>query len=861
HFTLVMNMGAAMFTSVAQVVLLCSRILQACPTEQISLHNDWGCPSESLSRELLSDSAFASSAIWGTYLKDAGIASFEFTGNGVAIQPVNDGDDTPWHVQLTQPVTLDQGGEDPAFYSLCVQASSSQAGMLQFAVDADGALNFAVAGGGVRSQMTLSGDSARAQCFNFRLGPSEFKYVGRVALDLGAFAANGEICQVSLKRCGVQPQVGGLSPVRRCHLAPLEGSGCSLLEVKTGAEFQLNQYGQETTGKRACLQHTRSLKGDTFVFAVGQCEIWKCGRKDALLQSATGAGDKDVFSELCEYDEPMGGRQGLERRAPVYIQLWEWNFDDIAKECTRYLGPNGIDAVQISPVTEHILGSQWYTKYQPVGFGLNSRSGSAEQLKNMIATCRRAGVQVMVDVILNHIAAPCSAALSAGYAAVMPCVGWAGSNYGNRRINSEDGWKGPEMFHNIAGNLMGNCPVEEPSFTCPQSEPAGDCSLCDFKGLPDWNTALQSTRDTLGKHLTELHDLGVTMLRLDAASYVSTEDLAAIVNQLPWDLVHQEWWGGVPAEARMHAVGHFRDQKYGLKIANALGVGDAKYMAELLNISAGLDGIPPERAVYPLTFHDARTFEADRFVPTFKNGLEFHQQQKFLLAWPEAVAVRLFGGYTFSDMDAGPPGSCGNGQCQPFPVFLFEDEEPRCMPTPKESPLSFEEGQYQGWVCEHRWEGVAGLVNFRKACRGLPITETWSDVGHFAFRAGEGCFAALVRGHNTRWPNYWGDLGDWRLAGLVTGLPPGRYCDLASLGTQKCWDRQRCPREVLIGEDGTVVMGTVPAGDLLAIHIGERLSDSTEPFDCTKSEAEDELSRSNLDQVAWIALLLLRFLF
>ena len=42
-----------------------------------------------------------------------------------------------------------------------------------------------------------------------------------------------------------------------------------------------------------------------------------------------------------------------------------------------------------------------------------------------------------MDVILNHIAAPCSAALSAGYAAVMPCVGWAGSNYGNRRINSE----------------------------------------------------------------------------------------------------------------------------------------------------------------------------------------------------------------------------------------------------------------------------------------------------------------------------------------------------------------------------------------------------------------------------------------
>ena len=28
---------------------------------------------------------------------------------------------------------------------------------------------------------------------------------------------------------------------------------------------------------------------------------------------------------------------------------------------------------------------------------------------------------------------------------------------------------------------------------------------------------------------------------------------------------------------------------------------------------------------------EIRTYEADRFVPTYKNGLEFHQQQKFLL--------------------------------------------------------------------------------------------------------------------------------------------------------------------------------------------------------------------------------------
>ena len=31
----------------------------------------------------------------------------------------------------------------------------------------------------------------------------------------------------------------------------------------------------------------------------------------------------------------------------------EWNYEDVAKECTEYLAPNGFDAVQVAPVTEH----------------------------------------------------------------------------------------------------------------------------------------------------------------------------------------------------------------------------------------------------------------------------------------------------------------------------------------------------------------------------------------------------------------------------------------------------------------------------------------------------------------------------
>lgn len=43
-------------------------------------------------------------------------------------------------------------------------------------------------------------------------------------------------------------------------------------------------------------------------------------------KSASSICWQDVFSELCEYDEPMGGRQGLERRRALGVQAEEFVF-------------------------------------------------------------------------------------------------------------------------------------------------------------------------------------------------------------------------------------------------------------------------------------------------------------------------------------------------------------------------------------------------------------------------------------------------------------------------------------------------------------------------------------------------------
>ncbi len=44
------------------------------------------------------------------------------------------------------------------------------------------------------------------------------------------------------------------------------------------------------------------------------------------------------------------------------VQLFEWSWADVAEECETFLGPKGYKAVQISPPSEHIQGSYWWTR-------------------------------------------------------------------------------------------------------------------------------------------------------------------------------------------------------------------------------------------------------------------------------------------------------------------------------------------------------------------------------------------------------------------------------------------------------------------------------------------------------------------
>uniref|UniRef100_A0AAY4D6C9 alpha-amylase n=1 Tax=Denticeps clupeoides TaxID=299321 RepID=A0AAY4D6C9_9TELE len=89
------------------------------------------------------------------------------------------------------------------------------------------------------------------------------------------------------------------------------------------------------------------------------------------------------------------------------VHLFEWRWLDIAEECERYLAPCGFDAVQISPPNESIVVEEphrpWWERYQPISYKLCSRSGTEQELRDMISRCN--SVKIYADVVINHMCA------------------------------------------------------------------------------------------------------------------------------------------------------------------------------------------------------------------------------------------------------------------------------------------------------------------------------------------------------------------------------------------------------------------------------------------------------------------------
>ncbi|MEO0604440.1 MAG: alpha-amylase family protein [Myxococcota bacterium] len=412
-----------------------------------------------------------------------------------------------------------------------------------------------------------------------------------------------------------------------------------------------------------------------------------------------------------------------ETRSDVVVHLFEWPFADVGRECERVLGPAGVGGVQVSPPQEHILldSAPWWERYQPVSYTLEGRLGSRRDFARMVRRCRSAGVEVVVDVVLNH-----TTALPAG-------EGSAGTPFERYRI--------PGVY-------------EDADFhTC--RRPIHDWLSrhemwnCELFGLPDLATEAEPVRERLASHLGDLWTLGVRGLRVDSAKHMPPDDLRAILGKVDGtfhDTLLEVIDGGAIAASEYYGLGRVTDFAFGMQVSHAVRRGD---LASLRTLGRGL--LPPDQAFVFVDNHDTQRHSGSDRPLTFTDGRRHTLAVAFMLAWSPSKP-RVMSSYAFVNRDAGVPVDARGRNAAAL------DAQGRCRAP---------------FVCEHRRPAVQGLVDFRAWVGDAPVTHWWNEGHeHIAFSRGDRGFVAFnANPHRSL------------RARIPTGLPAGRYCDVTRADT------------------------------------------------------------------------------
>ncbi|MBC7976944.1 MAG: hypothetical protein H7138_18365, partial [Myxococcales bacterium] len=310
----------------------------------------------------------------------------------------------------------------------------------------------------------------------------------------------------------------------------------------------------------------------------------------------------------------------------AFVQLFEWKWTDVARECETYLGPKGFTAAQISPPNEHAwipsgdgAPFPWWMRYQPVSYSLDrSRSGTRAEFANMVSRCTAAGVAIYADVVINHMASGSGSTSSAG------ASGWGGRSY--PRVPY-----GPNDFHASCGIT--------------NYQDAGNVQNCELAGLQDLNTSAAYVRGKIADYLVDLANLGVRGFRVDAAKHLSPGVLGAIFGAVNARVAARPFWFLEVIGAAGEAVQP--SQYFGLSDGQATVTefafgpqlfgkfaGGGK-LADLRTFGETWGLLPSARAVAFTDNHDKqRGHGGGGNYLTYHQGATYDLANVFMLAWP-----------------------------------------------------------------------------------------------------------------------------------------------------------------------------------------------------------------------------------
>lgn len=518
------------------------------------------------------------------------------------------------------------------------------------------------------------------------------------------------------------------------------------------------------------------------------------------------------------------------RRAPasdVTVMAFQQSWNTVAAECTNIYGPSGVRYVQISPPSESVVGTEWWTAYQPVSYRLDSRFGTQAELASMIRSCNAAGVDVVADVELNNTT-------DASVSWVDDQVGVAGSRYNGTYgrypafTSSEEDVKdglyrykdnGNNHQYGVATRDFHDCATNVKHFKDVQPEEIWNCRQ---ETRWDLNTSDAHVRAMQTDYLYRLWKLGVRGFRVSSAKFIDPKDIAALkaalvgrigaeaAKQLRFTqevVYHPEEIAQIQA-AQYTRNGRVEEFRYAYDLLAAFS-GDAERLRTLTDGYIGGDGAN----VFVANWNTVRGSE----TLTPESGARYELANAFMLA-DDYGEPMLLSDYHF---DAGMEGLAPQGTSDTRVPDV--DMRAQCATAAGTASTAWTWGS---WHCQPYWTSTRGMIGFHNAVHGTTRTNWQHPSANNIGFARSGAVHGGDDAGDDNGDDNGGDevrdrgffaLNNTLVASTVTyrtSLPDGVYCNVYMTNKRNCGGGHQ-----ILVRDGRFTT-TIPARGAVAIHDG-----------------------------------------
>ena len=473
----------------------------------------------------------------------------------------------------------------------------------------------------------------------------------------------------------------------------------------------------------------------------------------------------------------------------VGVQMFMWPWASLQDECTDVLGPEGVDWILVSPPQEDIKGKEWWTHYQPVAYNLNSQLGAEQQFRDMVDACNGAGVQVIVDAVVNHMASRSGDGF-----------------YGTQRSKyNYPGLYSPLDFH--AGLDPSSPRYCNHDITNYNSN--FEVINCELVSLPDLATEKDSVRQTIADYLNGLVAMGVAGFRIDAAKHIGYDDLSAIVKLL------NPTSNGTQPYIVSEVIGSTLDNQQWTQLGDVFGWTYQNQFKSAFNKNIG--ALKPSnnqsviygdasKTIAMVSNHDQEHDEGGPRAITYLEPAKYLAASALLLADNRGKPM-LYSGYAFDlyEPTLGPAQDSNNN-------YL-----PAACPSGSKSLTPQKSYKVGSFTCMQRWTGIRGMIQWHHEVGNAPVANTIVKGQFMGFTRGTGYFAINNNPVKTK-----GSL----TVTVKTGLPKGTYCDVVSGGASpktKVKGKAACRgTTVTVATNGTAKL-SIPSMTALAFDSASKL--------------------------------------